>query len=106
MYCKGDSTLLAVAVLVTISASLGTSNSTSAYDCGPRLQQEMDAINRRAAAQAPTCQDMLAQIRSYEFIVKLFQDPGCNASNPSHGIAQMRAKLAPLRSVYAKACKH
>ena len=82
----------------------------SARDCTPRAQQEMDAINARAAAAskaqdtATLCRDMSAQIRSYEFLINLFKDPSCAASDPAAGIAQLDAKVGPLRTAYNKYC--
>jgi hypothetical protein len=82
-----------------------------ARDCTPRAQQEMDAINARAAAASkandtPTlCREMAAQIRSYEFLISLFKDPSCAASDPRAGIDQLNTKVEPLRTAYDKYCR-
>jgi hypothetical protein len=47
---------------------------------------------------------MAAQIRSYEFLIRLFASQVCHARDPAAGIAQMTEKVTPLRAAYDKFC--
>src|ERR1700743_3127810 len=101
---------LAFAALASSVLVLQPWTAAWAVDCTPRAQQEIDLINQRAAAANSTndtaalCRGIADQIRSYEFLIGLFNNPECHASDPRAGIAQMNEKVGPLREAYTKYC--
>jgi hypothetical protein len=103
-------TILAFAALGSSLLVLQPWTAAGAVDCTPRAQQEIDKINERAASASSTndtaalCRGMAEQIKSYEFLIGLFKNPECHASDPAAGIAQMNAKVEPLRVAYTKYC--
>jgi hypothetical protein len=103
-------TRYAMAALATGAMLLSVASPARAVDCTPRAQQEIEKINQRAAAASSTndtgelCRGLADQIKSYEFLIGLFNNPECHASDPKAGIAQMNAKVGPLREAYSKYC--
>jgi hypothetical protein len=97
--------------LILAAAFAAAALPVRASDCTAKASHEMDIINRRAAAAdhnrgtASLCRDMAAQIHSYDYIIGLFRDPGCGASDPKGGIALLTSKVTPLREAYAKYCR-
>jgi hypothetical protein len=103
-------TRCAIAALAAGAMFLSVVGPARAVDCTPRAQQEIEKINQRAAAASNTndtgelCRGLADQIKSYEFLIGLFNNPECHASDPKAGIAQMNAKVGPLREAHTKYC--
>ena len=74
-------TPLAFAALASSLLVLQPSTAAWAADCTPRMQQEINLINQRAASADSTndtaalCRGIADQIRSYEFIIGSVQEP-------------------------------